>query len=105
MQRNQIDAAPKSSHLQVLTGFILALSSACGDISAIFLSVVSHSPPLPSVSAVSVWVLGHRVLHRREDVQHEDHGRHQAGHEEDRGRTGSPAAQKPRSERRPGGGV
>lgn len=58
-----------------------------------------------SVFAVSVWVLGYRVLDRREDVQHEDHGRHQAGHEETRSRTGAPTPQKPRAERRPGGGV
>ena len=50
-------------------------------------------------------LFGDRVHHRREHVQHEDHGRHQAWHEADRGRPGPPSAQDPRAEGRPGGGV
>lgn len=50
-------------------------------------------------------MLGYRVNDRREDVQHEDHGRHQAWSEKDRCWTGSPLTQKPRAERRSGGGV
>lgn len=47
-------------------------------------------------------MLRHRVLHRREDVSHEDHRRHQARHEENRVWTGPPVTQKPRPERRSG---
>lgn len=54
---------------------------------------------------VAVRMLRHRVDDRREDVQHEDHGRRQARHEKNCSRTGSPVPQKPRAERRPGGGV
>lgn len=50
-------------------------------------------------------MLRHRVDDRREDVQHEDHGRRQARHEKNCSRTGSPVPQKPRAERRSGGGV
>lgn len=50
-------------------------------------------------------MLGYRVDDRREDVQHEDHGRRQARHEKDCRRTGPPLAEEPRAERRPGGGV
>ena len=60
---------------------------------------------LIAVFAVSVWLLGHRVDDRREDVQHEGHGRHQARHEKNCGRAGAPLPQKPRAERRSGGGV
>lgn len=83
---------------------ILVCSESCCSPAVPSLTTLSPPPP-PSIFAVSVRVLGHRVLDRREDVQHEDHGRHQAGHEEDRSRTGSPSTQKPRPERRPGGGV
>lgn len=55
--------------------------------------------------AVVVRMLRYRVDDRWEDVQHEDHGCHQAWHETDCRRTGSPLTQKPRTERRPGGGV
>lgn len=68
----------------------------------LFIPADSHSCP---VFAVVVWMLGHRVNNRREDVQHEDHGRHKAWHEKDCCRSGSPLTQKPRAERRSGGGV
>lgn len=55
--------------------------------------------------SVIVWMLCYRVDDRRELVQHEDHGRHQAWHEKDCRRAGSPRTQKPRAERRPGGGA
>jgi len=57
------------------------------------------------VSPVVVRMLGYRVDDRREDVQHEDHRRHQARHEKDCCRAGSPFPQKPRAERGSGGGV
>lgn len=57
------------------------------------------------VFTVAVRMLRHRVDDRREDVQHEDHGRRQARHEKNCSRTGSPVPQKPRAERRSGGGV
>lgn len=65
----------------------------------------SHSYTLIPVFVVIVWMLGYRVNDRWEDVQHEDHRRHQAWHEKDCCRAGSPLPQKPRAERRSGGGV
>lgn len=76
-------------------------SSVCG------LLFSRRSSPYPHilVFTVAVRMLRHRVDDRREDVQHEDHGRRQARHEKNCSRTGSPVPQKPRAERRPGGGV
>lgn len=61
--------------------------------------------PLSLIFAVIVRMLRHRVVHRREDVSHEDHGRHQAWDEKNRSWARPPLTQKPWTERRSGGRV
>lgn len=88
---------------QPVSRFLLFLPAVVHVWVAVLLPILTHTHIL--VFAVVVRLLCYRVDDRREDVQHEDHGRHQARHEKNCSRTGSPAAQKPRAERGSRGGV